>query len=187
MTSYLITDPAEYGSDPEAFAMRLGEVFARHHPDLACYRDKAASAGHYAAMAERFLLAARAYGVPVALLHGDSMLAAKLGAQGVHLTSGQLGEIHAAKALGLYVIVSTHSEAEMLEAQRLGADAVTYSPVYRSPGKGNPKGLEDLKERVAKIGITVFALGGIVTPVQVKEVESTGCTGFASIRYFTDN
>ncbi|MGD9969385.1 MAG: thiamine phosphate synthase [Sulfuricurvum sp.] len=64
------------------------------------------------------------------------------------------------------------------------SDAITYSPVFASPGKGEPKGLEDLKELVATINIPVFALGGIVTEEQIRAVETAGAYGFASIRYF---
>jgi len=69
-------------------------------------------------------------------------------------------------------------------AKQSGADAITYSPVFDSPGKGEPKGLEDLKELVAKINIPVFALGGILSEDQIHQVAECGAYGFASIRYF---
>jgi len=84
----------------------------------------------------------------------------------------------------LYVIISTHTHEEALKAQTLGADAITYSPIFPSPNKGEPKGLEDLKEIVDKIEIPIFALGGITTEEQVNTVLATGAYGFASIRYF---
>ncbi len=186
MKAYLITDPAIYGNTPDSLTCRLETVLKRHRPDMLCYRDKEADAAHYEKMAGSFLALAAKERVK-ALLHGDYALASRLNAYGVHLTSSQFDDIPAAKAKGLYVIISTHTQEELERAAELGADAVTYSPVFYSPGKGNPKGLEDLKERVAKISITIFALGGIVTPAQVKEVESAGCYGFASIRYFIDN
>ena len=86
-----------------------------------------------------------------------------------------------------FTIISCHSEKEILEAQKRGADAVTYSPIFSTPDKGEPKGLEDLNERVAKISLPIIALGGITTDEQVKAVEKSGCYGFASIRYFIDN
>ena len=187
MKAYLITDPSIYGNTPETFSDHLQAVLRRHRPDVICYRDKEASAAHYAEMAASFLAVAEKERIPMALLHGDYALAARLNACGVHLTSKQFDEIEKAKSLGLYVIISTHTHDDVVRACELGADAVTYSPVFHSPGKGNPVGLEDLKERVDKISINIFALGGIVTPAQVKEVESTGCYGFASIRYFIDN
>ena len=105
----------------------------------------------------------------------------------MHFTSLQYSEIPRAKALGLYVIASTHSEEEINQAVALGADAVTYSPVFTTPGKGEPKGLEDLKEITGKIKTNIFALGGIISSDQVKQCELNGAYGFASIRYFIEN
>jgi len=91
------------------------------------------------------------------------------------------------KNLNLFAVISCHSEKEILEAEKKGADAVTYSPIFNTPNKGEPKGLEDLNERVDKISLPIIALGGITTPEQVKAVEKSGAYGFASIRYFIDN
>ncbi len=117
-------------------------------------------------------------------IHRHVKLAYQLGAMGVHLTSTQFAEIPHAKELGLEVIISTHTHEEVLKAEILGADAVTYSPIFSSPEKGEPKGIEDLKELLKKCKIKVFALGGIVEASHVEMVEETGVYGFASIRYF---
>jgi thiamine-phosphate pyrophosphorylase len=185
MKSYLITDPAFYSQERAAFGRVLQKALQKHRPDFALYRDK--SSPGYAQTAELFLDLCLRSEHTKPLLHGDVELAAKLQAFGVHLTSQQAGETEKAKALGLFVIVSCHSEAEILQAQERGADAVTYSPVFSSPGKGEPKGLEDLNERVAKISLPIIALGGIITKAQVKAVEKCGAYGFASIRYFIEN
>ena len=80
--------------------------------------------------------------------------------------------------------MSTHTYDEALYAQEMGADYVTYSPIFASPNKGEPKGVEDLKAVVESLDIKVFALGGIVTPEQINAVEKSGAFGFASIRCF---
>lgn len=183
MKSYLITDPALYGSDAGALASALERVYKAALPDFSLFRDKQTS--EYAALARIFVTVSRSCGLSRVLLHRDPALAHELEADGVHLTSAQFDGIVPAKALGLYVIISTHTHDEALLAQTLGADAITYSPIFPSPGKGEPKGLEDLKELVAKINIPVFALGGITTEEQIKAVEECGVYGFASIRYFT--
>jgi thiamine-phosphate pyrophosphorylase len=185
MKRYLITDPKFYSSDPDQFRSTLQDVLARHHPDFALYRDK--NNPKYVEMAKLFLALCGQFTETKAFLHGDIDLALELGAYGVHLTSSQFGDIEKAKALGLFVVISCHTEAEILEAQRRGADAVTYSPIFSSPGKGEPKGLEDLNEIVAKISLPIIALGGITTPEQVEAVEKSGAYGFASIRYFIEN
>ena len=73
---------------------------------------------------------------------------------------------------------------EVLKAQKVGADYVTYSPIFTTPNKGKPKGIEDLKIILDKVDIKVFALGGIINKAQIEEIASTKAFGFASIRYF---
>jgi len=180
--SYLITDPSLYGTTPDSIETALPAVFSQKLPDFALFRDKQSS--DYAALASVFIRICRNHTVFKVLLHGDYALASVLGADGVHLTSTQVDEIVEAKALGLYVVISTHTHEEALKAQELGADAITYSPIFFSPNKGEPKGLEDLKEIVAKIEIPIFALGGITAQEQINAVEKCGAYGFASIRYF---
>ncbi|MGD9969382.1 MAG: thiamine phosphate synthase [Sulfuricurvum sp.] len=180
--SYFITDPKYYGQDQPTLQTLLENVYRKGIPDFALYRDKVNPT--YETFAQIFIKVSRQHAVSRILLHGDYVLAHELGANGVHLTSTQFDSIMEAKRLGLYVIISTHTHDEALNAKRLGADAITYSPIFASPGKGEPKGLEDLKELVATINIPVFALGGIVTEEQIKAVEECGVYGFASIRYF---
>lgn len=183
MIAYLITDGC-YGADtPAAFEKRLFAILKHHRPDYALYRDK--TNPRYSEFAERFMRVCHAFEDTKCLLHGDAELALKLGAYGVHLTSEQFDAVAAAKAKGLFTVISTHSEAEIRDAVRLGADAVTYSPVFHSPGKGEPRGLEDLKDIAGKMDTRIIALGGIVTSEQIAAVQATGVFGFASIRYFT--
>ena len=180
MNSYLITDPAYYSKSLSV----LEDVLLRHRPDHALYRNKESS--DYKKGALRFLEICSGFESLKPMLHGDVDLAFSLGAYGVHLTSLQFTEIKKAKEVGLFTVISCHSEMEMLKAQKLGADAVTFSPIFSTPNKGEPKGLAELQRMVDKISIPIIALGGITTAKEVKAVESTGCYGFASIRYFVD-
>src|SRR3989338_4571366 len=182
MKSYLITDPTFYGTTLDALESALDVVYSHTLPDFALFRDK--QAPDYAALAHVFVTISREYKVPHVLLQSDSVLAQKLNADRVLLPSTQFEDIAEAKKRGLYVIISTHTHGEALKAQVLGADAITYSPIFTSPNKGEPKGLEDLKEIVAKIRVPIFALGGITTQEQIKAVEECTPYGFASIRYF---
>lgn len=182
MKSYLITDPLFYGHSVETLTDRLKRVLEHHVPDFALFRDK--ETPFYPELARVFIDICKEKKVPHVLVHGDPLIAYQAGADGVHLTSHQFSEIGHAKSRGLYVVVSTHTHMEALMAQGLGADAVTYSPVFPSPNKGEAKGLEDLKLIVAKIEIPIFALGGILSQEQINAVEAAGAYGFASIRYF---
>ena len=61
---------------------------------------------------------------------------------------------------------------------------MTYSPIFYTPHKGEPKGVDDLRAVVESVGIKVFALGGITDKNEVQKVGKSGAYGFASIRYF---
>jgi thiamine-phosphate pyrophosphorylase len=182
MKKYLITSREFYTDTPAIFRNILHEQFAEHMPDFALYRDK--SNPNYDIQAAHFVEVCAQFMDIKAFIHQKIDLAVKLGAVGVHLTSKQFDDIKEAKSKNLEVIISTHTHDEVLKAQELGADYVTYSPVFTSPGKGEAKGVDDLKELVKKVDIKVFALGGIIDSVHVDKLEDTQAYGFASIRYF---
>ncbi len=182
MHRYLITSKEFYTDILDVFESKLYEQFKVHKPTYALYRDK--TNPNYKLQALRFMEVCRQFEGIKSFIHMDVELAHKLHATGVHLTSAQFSEITHAKSLGLEVIISTHTHAEVLKAEMLGADAVTYSPIFTSPGKGEPKGIEDLKELLKKCNVKVFALGGIVEEWQVDTVKKAEAYGFASIRYF---
>ncbi len=182
MYKYLITSREFYTDTPAIFRNILHEQFKEYMPEYALYRDK--SNPNYDIQAAHFVEVCSQFQGIKSFIHRDADLAKKLNATGVHLTSTQFDKIEYAKSLGLEVIVSTHTHNEVLKAQKLGADAVTYSPIFASPGKGEPKGIDDLRELLKKCNIKVFALGGIVEEEQVREIEKTQAYGFASIRYF---
>jgi len=179
---YLITSREFYTDTPGVFRSILHKQFVKHTPDFALYRDK--SNPHYKTQAEHFVEVCAQFEDIKSFIHRDVELACALNASGVHLTSTMFEEIKKAKELNLEVIISTHTHDEVINAQKLGADYVTYSPIFLSPGKGEPKGIDDLKELLAKIDIKVFALGGILDKEQINAVEATTAFGFASIRYF---
>ena len=182
MKKYLITSREFYTDTPAVFRNILHGQFKKHMPNYALYRDKANP--NYDIQAAHFVEVCSQFQGIISFIHRDVDLAKELNATGVHLTSTQFDRIEYAKSLGLEVIISTHTHDEVLNAEKLGADAVTYSPIFSSPGKGKPKGLDDLKELLNKCSVKVFALGGIVADEQIKEIEKTEAYGFASIRYF---
>lgn len=155
---------------------------ATFNPNYILFRDK--DILDYSQRAVEFINICNRFEFLKTFLHQDAFLAKELGATGVHLTSKQFDEIEYAKSLGLEVIISTHTHKEALEAWRLGADAITYSPIFYSPNKGEPKGVDDLKELLTKCNTKVFALGGIISQEQIDELKKICVYGFASIRYF---
>ena len=182
MKKYLITSRQYYSDTPAVFRKILHETLKTHLPNFALYRDKFNP--DYPLQAEHFIETCRQFDGIKSFLHQDSKLAQTLGADGVHLTSKQFDKIKKAKELGLEVCVSTHSIEELKMVQELCADYATFSPIFKTPGKGDPKGIEALKKAVESVDIKIFALGGIVSDKQVKLLEAAKPYGFASIRYF---
>ncbi len=178
--SYLITDPLYYQPTSKSFASYLSKVYQHHRVDYACFRDKKNI--NIQELAKIFLNISNKQKT---LINGNVDLAVKLGFFGVHLTSKQFDKISSAKAQNLFVIISTHSKKEALYAEKLGADAVTFSPIFKTPNKANPKGVQELKEVVPTLKIKTFALGGILNDEQIQQCEKANVYGFASIRYFT--
>lgn len=178
MIAYALTDPSTLNfntleSDLERFAANA---------DMIVYRDKSSS--QYTQNAEQFLRISKRFPFQKILLHSDYLLAHRLGADGVHLNSTQFNEIKKAKSLGLFTVISTHTLSEIKKAEILGANLVTYSPIFRTPNKGEPKGIKILKEAIEAVSIPIIALGGIVSEEELILCKSVGVYGFASIRYF---
>ncbi len=152
--------------------------------DMIVYRDKLNQ--NYASNAKLFIEQAKKLSFSKILLHSDYKLAHYLQADGVHLTSKQSNDIGKAKALGLFVVISTHTTQEAFQAQELGADMITFSPIFSTPNKGEPKGVEALKNLVSLLSIPVIALGGIITEEHIELCKKNGAKGFASIRFFKE-
>jgi len=181
MLSYAITDPSilNIQSNLDSYLKHTSKI-----ADMVLYRDK--NNQDYGYSASIFIDRAREYPFDRVLLHRDILLADKLKADGIHLSSNQFNEIECAKDRGLFTIISTHSIEEALKAQDLGADAVTLSPIFYSPHKGKPLGIEYLEEAIDRVDIPIIALGGIVTQEHIEEIKKTTAWGFASIRYFSN-
>ncbi len=115
-------------------------------------------------------------------------LALLLSADGVHLGRRSMSVEEARSLLGAKVWISTsaHAMDDVLAAARAGADAALLSPIFASPGKGAPLGLEALTEArraLAREGLSLqlFALGG-VTAGNVAPCLAAGADGVAAIR-----
>lgn len=182
MEKYLITSRDYYPDDIEIFCSKLHRQLVKHQPTYALYRDKISS--HYDIQAAFFVKVCGEFKNIKSFVHQDIDLAYRLKASGIHLTSSQFDKIKKAKDLDLEVIVSTHTHEEVLKAQELGADAVTYSPIFFTPNKDEPKGIEDLKSIIKKSDVNIFALGGVVEQKHINMIKNTKAYGFASIRYF---
>ena len=176
MIKYAISDPKFYSNLDYAFNnfTKLNEA------NMLLFRDK--SSNNYNSIAQEFIKFRsnnRKF-----LLQNDINLACRLGFDGVHFSSNF---IHLLKDTpsNLIKIASTHNIKEIELANQYGADFITFSPIFATPNKGEPKGLEALKEAVKMSKAKVIALGGIMSAEQIYAVMKCGVAGFASIRYFT--
>jgi thiamine-phosphate pyrophosphorylase len=152
---FFFTDPSRT-PDPEAVIRRLPRgagVVYRAFGDPQAVR-----------IGRGLVKAARRRGLLI-LAGADPGLAARIGADGVHLP-----ERSAALAAGLkrsrptwVVTAAAHSKAAIGIARRGGVDAVFVSPVFpsASPSAGRPLGALRFAALIAGAGLPVFALGGI--------------------------
>lgn len=109
------------------------------------------------------------------LLNSRSDVAIASGVDGVHLPAAAPRQV----LPGLLVARSCHTLDEVATAE---ADLVTFGPVFASPGKGEPRGLEALRA-ASKLGKPLFALGGVDWE-NAEDCIEAGAVGIAGIRMF---
>lgn len=122
------------------------------------------------------------------LVNGRLDVALAAGADGVHLPSDGVPVAALRRRFGPGVLIgrSTHRIEEIGQAWADGADYVTYGPVYETPGKGAPVGVEGFARAAASVpGFPVFALGGVTLP-RFQELARAGAAGVAAIRLFQE-
>lgn len=182
LKQYLITDPKYYTNDVVTFENKLREVLSQKNIDIACFRDK--TSNNYKELATLFITICKEYNVEQILLNENLDLAKELNC-GIHLTSQQFDKIKEAKQHDMYVVISCHSIREIERAQEAFVNAVTYSPIFETPNKGEPKGMAKFRKAVRIYeDLDIIALGGIISKKEVDLISKTRAYGFTSIRYF---
>ena len=111
------------------------------------------------------------------LVNSRSDIAVASGADGVHLPASAPADV----LPGLIVGRSCHT---LEEVRSVRADFVTFGPVFESPGKGKPLGL-DLLRQACGLGKRVYALGG-VNWENAAACMQAGTEGIAGIRLFQE-
>lgn len=186
--NYLITDPKYYGDDKIEFENILDKNLKNHQVEFASFRDKLSE--NRDELVNVFLEVCDKYDIKMKIINSDVDLAIKLCFNGIHLTSKQFDKIRICKDNGLYVIISCHDFEEIKNAYENGADAVTFSPIFYTPYKGKPKGIESLKSIINRVKeiktreFKIIGLGGIIDSEHIEQIKSAEADGFASIRYF---
>jgi thiamine-phosphate pyrophosphorylase len=131
----------------------------------------------------RLTLIARRQGLTL-LVGADAALAARIGADGVHLPergAARAGAVRRARP-GWIVTSAAHSVPAVVRARRTGADAVVVSPVFpsASPSAARPLGPLRLAQIVTGAGLPVYALGG-VNAATARRLIRSGIAGMAAV------
>ena len=144
-------------------------------------REKSLDEGALAALASRVIAAAHAYGARV-VINGAPVLAASVGADGVHLTASRLMELGARPA-GAIVGASCHDARELARAAALSLDYVILGPVKATASHAGaaPLGWTRFGELVEAYPLPVYAIGGLARE-DLPDAWSVGAHGIAALR-----
>jgi thiamine-phosphate pyrophosphorylase len=129
------------------------------------YRDKSGDASRREYEARELLVLCRRYGRPL-LINDDVVLAAQIGADGVHLGQGDGSLERARRMLGPTAIIGAtcHDSLDLAEAAAAaGADYIAFGAFYAS-GTKPQAGLahrKTLRAAKARLNLPVVAIGGI--------------------------
>lgn len=182
----LITDP-RYADD--ALAHKLDAALAVATLGLVAVqlRDKHRPTGRLLPLARRLREVTRKHRAHL-VVNDRIDLALAVEADGVHLGRLSIPVPDARRLVGpdTFVSVAAHSHDELRKAIDDGATAALLSPIFASPGKGDPLGLDALRTaRTIAPSFPVYALGG-VDVTNARACIEAGAHGVAMIRAFFD-
>lgn len=187
---YLITDGTATGenfTEEKRKILELVEVAVETKISLIQIREKQLSAQFIFELAREAAGIARDSQTKI-LVNDRADIALAANADGVHLTAQSLSAriIKQNFPKNFIAGVSVHSTEEAETARFQSADFITFSPVFASPGKGEPQGTDKLREICERLNpFPVIALGGI-DETNYAEVLEAGASGFAAIRFLND-
>lgn len=180
----LVMTDAKRLADPRAVLDGLprGAAIVLRHYEL----DRAART----ALARALVPACRARGLRL-LVAGDPAMAAASGADGVHLPEWMTrargaGGFRLHRRPGWIVTAACHSEAALIRARRVGADAAVLAPVFATRSHPDTPALGAVRFAALAHGssLPVYALGGI-TGAGVRRLRGSAAAGVAGIGFAT--
>ena len=118
------------------------------------------------------------------LINDDVELAIDVDADGIHLGQEDIKYNSARKLLGNRIIgLTVHNVKEAVEAERIGADYIGLSPIFKTSTKkdaGRPIGTKMIKKVRKKTSLPIVAIGGI-TKENVADVIKAGADSAVAI------
>jgi thiamine-phosphate pyrophosphorylase len=127
---------------------------------------------------------ARAGGLKL-LIGADARLAARIGADGVHLPERMAHRARPLRRPGWLVTCAAHSLAAARRAGAAGCDAVVVSVALpsASPSAGRPMGPVRLALLARRAGVPVYGLGGVNNKT-ARRLKDAGLVGLAAVGGF---
>lgn len=112
-------------------------------------------------------------------------VAVAVNADGVHLGGQSMPLAAVRKIVGsnMLIGISSHTVEEAREAEKGGADFITFGPIFSTPSKekfGAPVGVEAVRTIKDHVRIPLFGLGGIKSE-NISQVMQAGADGIAMI------
>ncbi len=177
---YAILDPEQTkGSDPEAVLRQIMDGGAK----IVQLRAKTMAPRHFLQLARSARSLTRSNDCRL-IINDRADIALACDADGVHLGQEDL-PLHAArKIMGQKLIgISTHNEAQAVDAERGGADYIGFGPMFGTMTKATgyaARGVEMLRQIRAAVKLPIVAIGGIKEE-NVQEVWSASADAAAII------
>ncbi len=123
------------------------------------------------------------------MVGADPRLAARLGADGIHLPERLARRAGDIRRLGSRFLVTgaAHGLPAALAARRAGVQALVVSPIFpsHSPSAGRPIGPRRLATLIRRVGLPVYALGGVDART-IRALAHTGAAGVAAVEALTE-
>jgi thiamine-phosphate pyrophosphorylase len=192
---YYITDRTQFPGDEFQRRTRLIEKIseaALAGVDYVQLREKDLPARELERLAREAVQNTRESGSKTRLLiNSRTDVALSTQADGVHLRSDDISPVHVRRIWQQdlrqpIVVVSCHTEAEVIAAKNAKVDFLVFGPIFEKKARaGTAAGLDQLRA-VCRNQIPVLALGGI-TPENARACIAAGASGIAAIRLFQDN
>lgn len=187
LQAYFITSTNLYKTkSPELFEFHLENISLHYHIDKACFRDNSFDVP--TSMIDIFTKWCKKHRIQSFINLANTTLSIEFAKtyelDGVHIKGKSLDTAKKVLSEKLATFYSAHCVNEGKKALDMGIDFITLSPIFNTPNKGTPLGVEYLYQLDPIIKNHTFALGGIIDTKHIQQIQKSGIKGFASIRYF---